>query len=133
MKFSNDFIELPKTHLDPNLRAEIICNPDAINGLVSAHTSSAVVQDLSNFARHLSAKAKSFLSRMGLRKITASLFVSAATNEYWGFNKEGNLCRMVGDGADGAFADGTIDAFDPSIHADLASAYSMGRLEASLY
>jgi len=133
MKFSNDIIEIPKTSLSPNLRAEIMCNPDSINGLVSAHTSSAVAQELGNFARHLSSKAKSFLSRMGLRRITASLFVSAATNEYWGFNNEGNLCRMVGDGADGAFADGTIDAFDPKIHSDLASAYSMGRLEASLY
>ena len=133
MKFSDEFIEIPKINLDPSIRAEILCHPESIEGLISAHTSSAVIQDLSNFARHLSGRAKSFLAKLGLRRITASLFVSAATNEYWGFNKEGNLCRMVGDGADGKFADGTIDGFDPSIHSDLASAYNMGRLEASLY
>ncbi len=129
MKFSNDIIELPKSNLSREFRADLLCNPDMISGLVTSHTSSAVTQDLSNFARHLSAKAKSFLSRLGLRKITASLFVSAATNEYWGFNTDGNLCRMVPD----QISDGEIDAFDPSIHENLASAYSMGRLEASLY
>ena len=133
MKFSNDIIELPHNQLDPSLRAEIICNPDSIRGLISAHTSSAVAQDLSNFARHLSGRAKGFLAKLGLRKITASLFVSSAKGEYWGFNAAGDLCRLVKDGADGAFADGTIDAFDPDIHSDLASAYNMGRMEASLY
>ena len=129
MKFSNDTIELPKISIDPELRAEILCHPDAISGLISNHTSSAVVQDISNFARHLSGKARSFLGRLGLRKITASLFVSTATSEYWGFNRSGALCRMV---PNEVVADGTIDAFDPAIHADLSSAYNMGRAEASL-
>jgi hypothetical protein len=128
MRFSNDIIELPKSNLPAAIKAEVLCNPEALQGLISAHTSSAVVQDLSNFARHLSGKAKSFLARLGLRRITASLFVSAATSEYWGFNGEGNLCRMVPE----EISDGTIDAFDPHLHTDLASAYNMGRMEASL-
>lgn len=128
MRFSDEVIQLPTTKLPLDLKAEIVCNPTAVEDLVNTHTSSAVEQDLSNFARHLSSKAKSFLSRLGLRRITASLFVSAATDQYWGFNKDGNLCRMVED----QVSDGTIDAFDPSLHSDLASVYSLGRMEASL-
>ena len=133
MEFSKDFVEIPCTRIDPNIRAEILCNPDAIEGLISAHNSSVVAQDITNFARHLSAKARSFLSKLGLRRITASLFVSAAANEYWGFNKDGNLCRLVQPNSEGVVPDGTLDGFDLSIHSDLASAYNMGRLEASLY
>ena len=128
MKFSDEFIPLPATKLPAELRAAILCNPTAIDEIINTHTSSVFEQDLSNFARHLSSRAKSSLAKLGLRRITASLFVSAATDQYWGFNKDGNLCRMVED----HIADGTIDAFDPNVHADLASAYSYGHMEASL-
>ena len=129
MKFSNtDVIELPKSQLSFELRAELICNPGSIDGIITGHTSSAVSQDLSNFARHLSFKAKNFLAKMGLRRITASLFVSAASNEYWGFNNSGNLCRLVSE----EVADGTIDGYNLSQDSDLTGPWSRGRLEASL-
>ena len=83
MKFSNtDVVELPKSNLSFDLKAELICNPGSIDGIITGHTSSAVSQDLSNFARHLSFKAKNFLAKMGLRRITASLFVSAASQYF---------------------------------------------------
>jgi len=133
MKFSTtDVIELPTTPINSALRADAICCPDVLEGIISGHTSSSVPQDLSNFARHLSGKARNFLTKMGLRKITASLFVSSASNEYWGFNNSGNLCRLVDDGQDGAFADGSIDGYDLEKYADLDGVWSQGRLEASL-
>lgn len=133
MHFSTtDVIELPKSKLSSVVKAELICNPESIPAIISGHTSSAVSQDLSDFARHLSFRAKNFLAKMGLRKITASLFVSAASNEYWGFNPTGNLCRLVPDGKDGAFTDGLLDGYDLEKYSDLSGAWGQGRMEASL-
>jgi hypothetical protein len=99
---------------------------------VSMHTSSAVAKDMSDFARHLSGKMRSFLSRLGLRRVTASLFVSTATNQYWGMDANGDLVRLVSD--ETPLKDGQITGFDPKTFGggSLDDVFTQGRLEAAL-